>query len=141
MKYDKMVAITQEESRQKIQFATNTISEMVEQMEKVTVSALIKKTGLSRGFFYKNPAVRSALDSAKYSQATGSKRVKNSHKAKNMGSTKDGLEREMQEIIAENQKLIQENQHLSENNEQLLKEKKNLLNRINRKEMSLLRKL
>ena len=37
---------------------------MVEEGEKVTIPKLIAKTGLSRGFFYKNPMVRQALDKA-----------------------------------------------------------------------------
>ena len=64
MKYDKMVAITQEESKRKMQMARNAISEMLESMERITVAELVRKTGLSRGFFYKNPDIRAEMDDA-----------------------------------------------------------------------------
>ena len=53
MKYDKMVAITQAESQRKMNIAKNTISDMLKNMERITVAELVKRTGLSRGFFYK----------------------------------------------------------------------------------------
>ena len=34
--------------------AKNTISDMLKNMERITVAELVKRTGLSRGFFYKN---------------------------------------------------------------------------------------
>ena len=37
---------------------------MLDEGEKITIPKLIAKTGLSRGFFYKNPIVRSTLDKA-----------------------------------------------------------------------------
>lgn len=37
--------------------------------EKVTIPKLMKKTGLSRGFFYKNPTVRREVDRAMEQQA------------------------------------------------------------------------
>ena len=37
---------------------------MIEEEEKVTIPKLMKKTGLSRGFFYKNPVVRKEMDRA-----------------------------------------------------------------------------
>lgn len=51
MKYDKMVAITQAESQRKMNIAKNTISDMLKNMERITVAELVKRTGLSRGFF------------------------------------------------------------------------------------------
>jgi len=53
MKYDKMVAITQAESQRKMNIAKNTISDMLKNMERITVAELVKRTGLSRGFFIK----------------------------------------------------------------------------------------
>ena len=41
MKYDKMIAITQEESKTKMQLARNAISEMLESMERITVAELV----------------------------------------------------------------------------------------------------
>ena len=63
-KYDKMIACNRKASAEKIDLARRTIFEMVEEGEKVTIPKLIAKTGLSRGFFYKNPMVRQALDKA-----------------------------------------------------------------------------
>ena len=42
--------------------AVLTIRTMVLEREKVSVPALMQKTGLSRGFFYKNPIVRGEID-------------------------------------------------------------------------------
>lgn len=63
-KYDKMVALNAERSKEKMEKAKKTIWEMVDQEEKVTIPKLMKKTGLSRGFFYKNAFIRNELDQA-----------------------------------------------------------------------------
>lgn len=63
-KYDKMVALNEERSRGKIEKARKTIWEMVDREEKVTIPKLMQKTGLSRGFFYKNRIIRGELDRA-----------------------------------------------------------------------------
>ena len=63
-KYDKMVALNEERSKEKIALARKAIWEMVDQEEKVTIPKLIQKTGLSRGFFYKNNIVRGELNRA-----------------------------------------------------------------------------
>ncbi len=68
-KYDKMLEINHKQSVEKIQRAKLAIQEMVEEEEKVTVPKLIQKTGLSRGFFYKNQEVRKAVDRALQLQA------------------------------------------------------------------------
>lgn len=51
MKYDKMIEITQAESQRKMEIARNAIADMLNNMERVTVAGLVRKTGLSRGFF------------------------------------------------------------------------------------------
>lgn len=63
-KYDKMVACNRKMSMEKIELAKKEIFEMMTEGEKVKVPKLMKKTGLSRGFFYKNPTVRKLLDQA-----------------------------------------------------------------------------
>ena len=68
-KYDKMLEVNHKQSVEKIQRAKLTIQEMIEEEDKVTVPKLIQKTGLSRGFFYKNPEVRKAVDHALQVQA------------------------------------------------------------------------
>lgn len=68
-KYDKMLEVNHKQSVEKIQRAKLAIQEMVEEEEKVTVPKLIQKTGLYRGFFYKNQEVRKAVDRALQLQA------------------------------------------------------------------------
>ena len=63
-KYDKMVALNEERSKEQIERAKQAIWAMVDQEEKVTIPKLMQKTGLSRGFFYKNNVVRGELDRA-----------------------------------------------------------------------------
>lgn len=68
-KYDKMLELNKKKSEEKVTSAVNTIREMVVEKEKVSIPKLMKKTGLSRGFFYKNPIVRSEIDRALEQQA------------------------------------------------------------------------
>ena len=68
-KYDKMLEVNHKQSVEKIQRAKLAIQEMIEEEDKVTVPKLMQKTGLSRGFFYKNPEVRKAVDRALQLQA------------------------------------------------------------------------
>ena len=53
MKYDKMVAITQAESQRKMNIAKNTISDMLKNMERITVAELEKELGFLEDFFIK----------------------------------------------------------------------------------------
>lgn len=57
------------QSEEKIQRAKIAIREMIEEEDKVTIPKLIQKTGLSRGFFCKNPEVREEVDRALQQQA------------------------------------------------------------------------
>lgn len=68
-KYEKMIALNREISDQKIKLAKETIWRMLDEGDKITIPKLMVKTGLSRGFFYKNPAVRQELDRAQEQQA------------------------------------------------------------------------
>lgn len=68
-KYDKMIELNKKNSSEKIENARKAIYEMIQEEEKVTIPKLMKKTGLSRGFFYKNPAVRREVDRAMEQQA------------------------------------------------------------------------
>ena len=62
MKYDKIVAISQEKSKVKAEIAKQEIQNMLDRKEKVTMAALIRKTGFSKTLFYRNIEVRTALD-------------------------------------------------------------------------------
>lgn len=68
-KYDKMIEENQKKSKEKIETARRAIHDMLEERERITVPKLMKKTGLSRGFFYKNPIIREEMDKAVEQQA------------------------------------------------------------------------
>ena len=68
-KYDKMVALNKKASDEKIERARKTIVTMIDEGEKISIPQLMERTGLSRGFFYKNPVVRKELDRALELQA------------------------------------------------------------------------
>ena len=68
MKYDKVVAINKEKSRQKAQVAKKEIQTMPENGERITVEELRERTGFARSFFYRNPEVREALYNARSKQ-------------------------------------------------------------------------
>lgn len=63
-KYDKMVQINKRKNEEKVQSAVQEIRRMVLEGEKVSIPRLMEHTGLSRGFFYKNPVVRQEIDQA-----------------------------------------------------------------------------
>lgn len=64
MKHNKMVEMNQEKSRQKMQLAMEEIQRMRNEGERITVSKLSKRTGLSDSFFYTNEKVREAVHKA-----------------------------------------------------------------------------
>ena len=64
MKYDKIVAINKEKSKEKAEIAINEIEKMYQRKERISVTALAKNTGFAKSFFYRNPEVRKALDDA-----------------------------------------------------------------------------
>lgn len=68
-KYDRMVEMNQERSEAKVSAAAEAIKKLMEDCEKITVSKLMKMTGLSKGFFYKNPIIRSQISEALDRQA------------------------------------------------------------------------
>ena len=68
-KYDKMLEINHKLSMEKIQRAKLAIQEMIEEEDKLRVHHFMQNTGQSRGFFYKNPDVRKAVDHALQLQA------------------------------------------------------------------------
>lgn len=69
-KYDTMIACNRKTSEEKINRAITEIRQMITEKEKVTVPKLVKRTGLSRGFFYKNETVRKAESSIVISSGT-----------------------------------------------------------------------
>ena len=64
-----MIEENQRKSKEKIELALQAIQDMLANKERISVPKLMKKTGLSRGFFYKNPTVRDTLNQAVEQQA------------------------------------------------------------------------
>lgn len=68
-KYEKIIERNRKESEEKVLRAVQAIRQLVLEQERVSVSKLVRITGLSRGFFYKNPVVRNEMDKAIEKQA------------------------------------------------------------------------
>ena len=112
-KYDKMLELNKRKSEEKVERAILAIRTMVLEKEKVSVPALMQKTGLSRGFFYKNPEVRKAVDRALQLQAG---MVDKRRKILDMAMDNRILQLEQQVV-----KLKRENETLRKENEAMRK--------------------
>ncbi len=134
MKYDKMIEITQAESRRKMEVAKKVIAGMLDNMERITVAELVKRTGLSRGFFYKNQMVRRELDDAIHRQEAI---FKNQHPV----IMDKELEDTMVDLKLELLKAKTQNEELAKSNEQLRQQVEKLQKQLGRKEISLLKRL
>lgn len=110
-KYDKMIALNKKASDEKIARAMKEISRMVDEGEKVTIPKLMAKTGLSRGFFYKNPAIRKEIDRV-MEQQTGMPDPRRSILDMAMDSEIELLRRQKEALAAENEQLKKENELL-----------------------------
>jgi DNA-binding protein H-NS len=119
-KYDNMIEWNRKASEEKISKAKSAIREMIEDEEKVTIPKLMKKTGLSRGFFYKNPTVRKEMDRALDLQA-GMVDSKRKVLDLAMENRIELLEKTIRELKKENKELKQKNEK-----QQKLLNKKNL---------------
>ncbi len=110
-KYDNMLAINRERNREKITSAKIAIRELMEDGERISVPKLMKLTGLSRGFFYKNAEVRRELDDAIQQQAgTINPRRKILDQA--MDSRIEQLQNQLAQLQRENAELKKENAKL-----------------------------
>ena len=125
-KYDKMIEENQRKSKEKIELALQAIQDMLANKERISVPKLMKKTGLSRGFFYKNPIVRSEIDRALEQQAgmIDPRRT----------IIDQAMEREMELLKQQVRKLKYENENLKKENEKLKKA-------LARKELNLIKQL
>ncbi|MFR9235773.1 MAG: DUF6262 family protein [Eisenbergiella massiliensis] len=109
-KYDKMLAINKKVSNEKIERAKNAIEPMDEK-ERVTVPKLMEKTGLSRGFFYKNPDVRKAVDRA-IEQQGGINHPRKNILDMAMNSEIEALQKHLHNLQREKEELLKENEKL-----------------------------
>ena len=123
-KYDKMIALNKKASDEKVGMAKKAIYKMLDEGEKVTVPKLMQKTGLSRGFFYKNLAVRREIDRAMEQQAgmVDPKRFVGDMALRSRIELLEQQNRELQRTVAE-----------------LEKDKKRLEKALNRKDLDLLK--
>ena len=110
-KYDKMIELNREKSDEKIAAAKLAIRKMLEGGDRITIPQLMKMTGLSRGFFYKNPVVRAEINQALEQQA-GTIDPRRNILDKAMGGRIELLEQQIRELKQENERLQKENQKL-----------------------------
>lgn len=110
-KYDTMVTVNRQRSEEKIAQARKAIRELQMEQERITVPKLMKMTGLSRGFFYKNPTVRKEMDDAVQNQAG----LIDSRRAiidRAMEGRIELLEQQVRELQRENEELKKRNAKL-----------------------------
>ena len=98
------------------------------------------QTGLSRGFFYKNPEVRSRLDAAVQLPSVSCRRIWSGSKDSKNDNT-EVLQMEIMEYKVRNRSLSQENEELRGQIEELKVQVEKLKGRIKKKELSMLKKL
>ena len=125
-RYEKMLECNRKASDEKIERARKAIFELMDEGEKVTVPRLMEKTGLSRGFFYKNPSVRQTLDKVQEQQGGMS------HPRKNILDM--AMNNEILSLQKQARAMQQEIDALRQGNEKLKKA-------LDRKNRELLRKL
>ena len=136
MKYDKMVAVNKAESEKKIELAIQAIEDMSSKIGYISVAELVKKTGLSRGFFYKNKIVRERLDQVSENVDI---LVKGTYLRE--GDDIQGLRKKLKQLDGENNKLKLKIQDLQRQNEELQREIEKYHKRADKKEMAILKKL
>ena len=96
------------------------------ELNKRKSEALMQKTGLSRGFFYKNPIVRGEIDAAMEQQA-GMVDPRRNIISQAMEAEMNLLRQQLQKLKIENENLIKENQKLKK---ALSKKELNLIKQI-----------
>lgn len=112
-KYEKMLEKNRCASRDKIDKAKMEINEMLRTDTEVSVHELVKRTGLSRAFFYKNEEVNEALERARDLQ-----KGKTFHKPQEVVLNKAmemqlvALQKQIAKLQDINKKLSAENQKL-----------------------------
>lgn len=121
MKYDKIVRISKENSKYKANIAKNAIYEMLNRKERITVTALVKYTGLSKAIFYENLEVRKVLDDA-FRQQGACYNPRQIIIDKVMEENNQLLKTKVEQLKKSMQKLQDENEQLKETNKKLLHE-------------------
>lgn len=127
-KYDRMVATNRATSEAKIARAKAEIAKMVSENIQVTVGELVKRTGLSRGFFYKNEEVGQALENARDLQ--DGKALTRPQKV----ILDAAMDKQLQILQQQIEKLKSENSSLSKKNQDLQKA-------LNKKDLNFIKNL
>ena len=110
-KYDKMIETNRVRSDEKISMARTAIRKLLEDGDRISIPQLMKMTGLSRGFFYKNPTIRSEIDRAIEQQA-GTIDPRRSILDKAMDRRIELLQQQVTKLKKENEELKKENAKL-----------------------------
>ena len=141
MKYDKMIAVNKAESEQKIKKAIRAIDDMGARGLPISVTTeLVRWTGLSRGFLYKNVQVRQKLEEAiKQSRRIDVQQPSEERNAADYNFQE--LKKDFNSCQSENQRLKAENEQLLQKCSILQKEVDTLKKRLDRKEIAMLKKL
>ena len=140
MKYDKMIAVNKAEREKKIKKAIRAIDDMSARGMPISVTELVRWTGLSRGFFYKNMQVRQRLEEAvKLPRRIDVQQP--SEETNVVGYNFQELKKDFNRCQSENQRLKVENEQLLQKCSILQKEVDTLKKRLDRKEIALLKKL
>ena len=127
-KYERMLETNRCTSREKIDKAKMEINLMLKTDTEVSVCELVKRTGLSRGFFYKNEEVNDALERARNLQ-----KGKTFHKPQEIVLNK-AMEHQLVILQIQIEKLRSDNKNLKAENQKLQKA-------LNKKELTFLKGL
>ena len=120
LKYDKIVAISKEKSKKKVQVVKKQLHIMLENEEPITVRAIARATGFANSFFYQNEEVRNAWSEAKrkqYRPCNGIDMIKSieaEDKIIDLNITIARLEMKIEKMELYQKELIAENNRLKE---------------------------
>ena len=125
MKYDKVVAMIRQQGNQNAEIVKNEIQKMLERKERVTVAALVRYTGFSNSFFYKNKQVKNAVKSAQLQQGECYNPKKAifdmvlEEKVANLKISITKLKKQNKELLGTNERLENELKRVKAENEEL----------------------
>lgn len=125
MKYDKVVAMNRQQGKQNAEIVKNEIQKMLERKERVTVAALVRYTGFSNRFFYKNKEVKNAVKSAQLQQGECYNPKKAifdmvlEEKVANLKIAITKLKKQNKELLGTNERLENELKRVKAENEEL----------------------
>lgn len=112
-KHDKMNEINRQESQRKMELAIREIKSASEEGRNISVTELSKRTGLSKGFFYKNEEVRAVLDEVKREQDIEQMtEIRKEIKQYSLEKQNEIYKTELEKLKRENEELKKEKQKL-----------------------------